>query len=130
MLNACIITSKNKNKYAKVKVAGKTILKHRYVWEQAFGKIPDGFLVLHMCDNRPCHNIHHLYLGTQKDNIADCHFKKRSRQAKTTHCPKGHAYDEVNTRYSFSSKDNTICRKCRECHRQSEKRRRLNAARN
>lgn len=33
---------------------------HRYVWEQAFGKIPEGFEINHKCKNRACCNLEHL----------------------------------------------------------------------
>jgi len=35
------------------------------------GEIPDGKYVLHTCHNRSCVNPDHLYLGTQKQNVAD-----------------------------------------------------------
>jgi hypothetical protein len=34
-------------------------------------------LVLHRCDNGPCRNLDHLFLGTQSDNIRDCRDKGR-----------------------------------------------------
>lgn len=43
----------------------------RYAWFMNFGEIPKGVNVLHRCDNRKCVNLKHLYLGTQKQNIAD-----------------------------------------------------------
>ena len=42
---------------------------HRLSWTIANGKIPDGFFVLHQCDNAPCVNPMHLKLGTQFDNM-------------------------------------------------------------
>lgn len=44
---------------------------HRYVWEHFNGQIPDGLHVLHRCDNPPCCNPDHLFLGNDADNVAD-----------------------------------------------------------
>lgn len=44
---------------------------HRYSWTIAEGPIPEGLLVLHRCDNPLCVRPSHLYLGTQRENVAD-----------------------------------------------------------
>jgi hypothetical protein len=51
---------------------------HRTAWEEANGPIPDGMKVLHKCDNPPCRNIDHLFLGTLGDNNRDRAAKGRS----------------------------------------------------
>lgn len=51
---------------------------HRISYEKAFGPIPDGMQVCHRCDNPPCTNPDHLFLGTAKDNADDCSRKGRN----------------------------------------------------
>lgn len=55
----------------------KHIYAHRAMWELWYGPIPVGMFVLHRCDNPPCVRPDHLFLGTQKDNLADCATKGR-----------------------------------------------------
>lgn len=50
---------------------------HRVSWEIFNGKIPNGSLVLHKCDNRKCTNPNHLFLGNVKDNSDDMMNKGR-----------------------------------------------------
>lgn len=50
---------------------------HRVSWEIFKGEIPNGFLVLHKCDNRKCTNPNHLFLGNNKDNVDDMVNKDR-----------------------------------------------------
>jgi HNH endonuclease len=72
-----------KNGYGRIKGSGQqVILAHRASWEVFRGTIPDGLLVLHHCDNRPCVNPDHLFLGTVWDNTHDMLAKGRDRHPK------------------------------------------------
>lgn len=60
---------------------------HRAVYTLSKGPIPKGMYVLHTCDNPPCINIEHLFLGTQYTNMRDMIAKGRannSHKAKLT----------------------------------------------
>lgn len=51
---------------------------HRLAWEVVHGAVPPGMSVLHQCDNPPCCNPAHLFLGTQLDNVHDMIQKGRN----------------------------------------------------
>ena|SRR5688572_20970757 len=46
-------------------------LAHRFSYERVFGKIPDGKVLRHCCDNTFCVNPQHLIPGTHSDNTQD-----------------------------------------------------------
>lgn len=102
--------------YGRTWVDGKSRRAHRVAWEETNGPIPEGMWVLHKCDNPPCVNIDHLFLGTAKDNAQDTVQKGRhSEQAKTC-CPQGHPYSGDNLFYGSGGE-----RKCRTCSRAQSK---------
>jgi hypothetical protein len=91
----------------------KDLQSHRVAWEETFGPIPDGLQVLHHCDNPPCCNPAHLFLGTPGDNVRDMVAKGRqpAQMRIRTHCRfGGHALTDDNLYIAPGG-----IRRCRAC---------------
>jgi len=101
--------AKTSSGYGQRQINGRHTRVHRKAWADVHGPIPPGMFVLHRCDNPPCYNINHLFLGTAQDNSDDCKAKGRSRKGipsgrkgismpkpRLTHCQHGHALTDDN----------------------------------
>lgn len=66
------------NGYGNIKMGNRVMRAHRFSYSYYISKIPDGYDVLHKCDNRRCCNPAHLFLGTDQDNALDREIKGRN----------------------------------------------------
>ena len=71
-----------KDGYGSASYGNKTHRAHRLAWDFSKGPIPKGKSVLHKCDNRPCCNPSHFFLGTTTDNMQDMLSKGRGNKSK------------------------------------------------
>jgi hypothetical protein len=83
-MSNCVLFSgyKNADGYGWCTYKGKQMGAHRAAWIKKFGIIPDGMHVLHKCDNPPCINLDHLYLGTHDQNMKDKAIRGRVKISK------------------------------------------------
>ena len=65
--------------YGQMWFMGKQINASRVSWIIHNGSIPNKLWVLHKCDNPPCTNPDHLFLGTCSDNVKDMIKKGRKK---------------------------------------------------
>lgn len=84
---------------------------HRVAYELAAGVPPGRLLVCHHCDNPPCVNPAHLFLGTASDNASDMVAKGRhtaklssadARAIREERARGGAGYQELALRYGVS----------------------------
>ncbi len=64
--------------YGRVAFSGCTRLAHRVAYEITFGPVAPRVFVCHRCDQPPCVNPAHLFVGTHEDNMIDMCAKGRS----------------------------------------------------
>lgn len=98
--------------YGKFSVKKKSVRAHHWGYEQIVGPIPKELVPDHLCRNHACVNPDCLEPVSNQINILRG-VGLAAENAKKTHCPRGHLYDEINTWLTSSGS-----RACRECERQ------------
>ena len=105
---------KHSGGYGVFRCGGRTIGAHRFSYKLAFGAIPKGMEIDHLCKNTSCVRPSHLEAVTHSINVVRSaawhHFRDSAR--KIASCPQGHKYDEKNTYI-----DPKGCKHCRACGR-------------
>ena len=87
-MSGCWLWTKSDNgHYGLLSRDGKQQRAHRISYDLHVGPIPDGLVVMHICDNTLCVNPNHLRVGTQLENIKDRDVKGRQ----VPNHPKGEA---------------------------------------
>lgn len=92
---------------------------HRWFYEHYRGPIPAGAHIDHLCRNTLCVNYEHLEPVTQKENTLRG-VGSPAQNARKTHCQHGHPLSGANLYVSPSTGN----RRCRECERERDRRRR------
>ena len=72
--------TKESNAYGIIQTGGKgakSVTAHRLSYMMHHGEIPDGYVIMHSCDNPSCVNPDHLSVGTYQENAMDAISKGR-----------------------------------------------------
>lgn len=100
--------------YGVIKFEGKGYYVTRAVMTVELGReLASEEWVLHTCDNPPCSNRKHLYIGDPKQNALDRKERGRhwsDRLPPKTHCKRGHEFTPENT---YMTKTGRSCLTCR-----------------
>lgn len=72
-------SSRTSNGYGRFRFSRGRHRAHRIAFLLSYGEAPEGVGVLHTCDNPPCCNPAHLFLGSQSENVRDMVNKGRCR---------------------------------------------------
>lgn len=79
-------TGAERNGYGAIKHQGKVLGSHVVAYVLTYGHVPDGMLVLHICDNRLCCNPAHLYAGDFVDNVRDMYARHETAATRGQEC--------------------------------------------
>ena len=90
-------------RYGRFYYKGNAESSHRVAWIITHGEIPEGMFVCHHCDNPPCCNPKHLFIGTFSDNMQD--MWNKNRHPNPTGRPSDTMIGERNIKARLTSED-------------------------
>ena len=94
--------------YGIFSVNGNSVGAHRWSYQHHVGPVPEGLELDHLCRVRRCVNPEHLEPVTSQVNTLRGQ-SPMAANARKTHCPSGHPYDQVNTNWYDGRR---YCRAC------------------
>lgn len=91
--------------------SSKTVLAHRFAYENHLGIIPHGLELDHLCRNRRCVNVLHVEAVSHRTNVLRGE-NPAAHNFRKINCKNGHAFSRENT---YQGSDGN--RNCRTCDR-------------
>lgn len=96
--------------YGLLSVNGRSVHAHSWAYRRFIGPLPKGIEPDHLCRNRACVRfVGHLEAVTHRENTLRGEAPS-ARNARKTHCPRGHPYDDQNT-YRHK-RGGRVCKTC------------------
>jgi hypothetical protein len=95
---------------------GRTGLVYKRLWEDAYGPVPQGKVLDHVCRNRLCCNLDHLRIATISENRLNSDYVNQNYNKQT--CINGHEFTVENTYIHERTQE----RGCKECRREAVRR--------
>lgn len=104
--------------YGYIRIGDRPMPAHRYAWEREHGPVPDGLELDHLCRTPACVRPSHLEPVTHRVNSLRGE-SPPARNARMTHCHRGHPFDEENTYWRPDGRG----RHCLACERNGRRQR-------
>lgn len=112
------IAARDEKGYGWFQISGTMRRAHTIAYRLTHGEPPDGHIVRHTCDNKPCCNPRHLISGTKKDNSRDAVERNRLGPRHGPHNSRAYLTEEIilacRARYVPQTRKNGVAAMARE----------------